>query len=1102
VDNSERKAIIRNAKMNGYEGSYVDLFRNYDNSKADEANNAVAPKLDPEKVERVKQALARSKPQKDRDEKESMKSIIHRVKRDLYNNPVFSNLYNDTNFNIVVADNNRVALKPDSWKGHIQFWGADDTENNLEHPDPGKDVVELFINPDAYHNSDMSSDELRSLILGDVLHGITDRDENAKEMKNEIWNAFPPTVKDNVRNRVYPEQRKNEKENVGDFIDRTYLNDFVRSMVPNGTSALQQAFHGGKKGFYRGEDLQKHYQQSYPMDGQIKQEVSDIQNYLGYPFKATSPSSNSEMAFNTGTNPEKVGEVFLNGGFVEKVKQYYKNGGIASTPNEKILPKNLINKPLVRAKSKFVTGGFTDKPKHAYIVINQAYEYGPIDQNNDGRINDDDIIADRGDFEWGENAPTSFLSEFNRMKPDLDKEYGEGNYSIIDMSTLSDEISKEDQARYHLASTIMNNFIKIRYDVEMAKEMVDNKINSAVTLMYPAYNIDIDELWFEDHPDATSYNGITFDATGDRSTRYGEADMYSRYAQYEAGYRNKHNETIKAGDKLTKMLTENRGTRAIYAGIETWYGDVESKIAAFEGAFQEALSAFDEAKAVDLGETYISKLEKNDDVIVLGHNMSKVNGLWVSEAVASQSTERGSTTPEVDTWSEIFAEYAPEGYQGNCIWGSCSMASVMRRSERADAEVPQGEMKPGDTYAGTFTEESGVTSTGSVGSWRGVSHGSSMKKVYGNPTFMESFYDPKGATSYSEGYIEYNMDDSKLTKTQHGRGERIYDSRGEMERSEMGGSFNNNMILEGMAQDNLVNAANGIIQEATNYNTGTFQQIVDAIGTTGREMIEPMADHGYKMGGFIKTYENGGSVSTDNPSGYSIIRGDDDPVKSMDISGVNFEDLYKAITRHEHRGGYEEGTFTLKSKYKTNIRTTAKGSGSSAYGDVQLTGTMLKNLTTPGVRRFYDIENVDVAFHKNLLTQSENFLKYGGDDMVKGFERYDYGQSGDLSSDDNQKKYKTLALKILEGEYRRAKSGIKEGENVLTKMLENYYGGDGKSNYAKNVLEHYNKLTAKKENKMNWKQFRLEEFKKLEKTFPNVKDPLLRKSMSINMNKA
>ena len=100
MNNRERLRLVREAKQSGYTGSYVDLFNKHqqDNSNKELRDPAnVTANIDPEKVARLKNTIERGGPQRRRNQKESMESIINTVKKDLYNNTVFSQIYNDTN---------------------------------------------------------------------------------------------------------------------------------------------------------------------------------------------------------------------------------------------------------------------------------------------------------------------------------------------------------------------------------------------------------------------------------------------------------------------------------------------------------------------------------------------------------------------------------------------------------------------------------------------------------------------------------------------------------------------------------------------------------------------------------------------------------------------------------------------------------------------------------------------------------------------------------------------------------------------------------------------------------------------------------------------
>ena len=154
--------------------------------------------------------------------------------------------------------------------------------------------------------------------------------------------------------------------------------------------------------------------------------------------------------------------------------------------------------------------------------------------------------------------------------------------------------------------------------------------------------------------------------------------------------------------------------------------------------------------------------------------------------------------------------------------------------------------------------------------------------------------------------------------------------------------------------------------------------------------------------------------------------------------------------------------------------------------------------------------NEDTDFHKSLVEQADKFLKYGGGDYKKFIDEntdlidgmteqeiidlYEYSGTGTLGdTDEERESYKTLAIQILEGKYRKAVEQGEDGDDFLYNMLIEY--GTGSNNYAKTVIEHYNTLVNKKRNKNKKK-------KKKEIMFPGIKDPLLRKRLLMHMNKA
>tara|TARA_R110000824_G_scaffold154479_2_gene326618 strand:+ start:19160 stop:21700 length:2541 start_codon:yes stop_codon:yes gene_type:complete len=241
---------------------------------------------------------------------------------------------------------------------------------------------------------------------------------------------------------------------------------------------------------------------------------------------------------------------------------------------------------------------------------------------------------------------------------------------------------------------------------------------------------------------------------------------------------------------------------------------------------------------------------------------------------------------------------------------------------------------------------------------------------------------------------------------------------------------------------------------------------------------------------------------------YSFTR-DGYEVADTDLSGYDIELLYSAIQQHEHRGYFPDGK--MAEGYDPFIRTKKKGSGSSAYGPGQLTEFIMSDITTPGIRQYYDVENMNTDFHKSLVDQSKLFLKYGGDDWKKFIDKetqlvdgmtqqevqdlYEYGGAGTLGgSDDNRAEYKKLNKQIIEGKLRKTIEKGKEGDDVLKLMLKQY--GTGSNSYVTGVEKIYNKLLKEKKNKNKKKE------KKTIDPFPNIKDPLLRQQLMRNMDKA
>ena len=117
-------------------------------------------------------------------------------------------------------------------------------------------------------------------------------------------------------------------------------------------------------------------------------------------------------------------------------------------------------------------------------------------------------------------------------------------------------------------------------------------------------------------------------------------------------------------------------------------------------------------------------------------------------------------------------------------------------------------------------------------------------------------------------------------------------------------------------------------------------------------------------------------------------------------------DLYSAIEQAET--GHLEGD----DKW---IRTQVKGSGSSAYGPVQINKSALTGIGYDDVGFSEEEHN---WIQNTYLPQMDLFLEHGGEDMTPGNERYDYGGKGDFTEDDRDM-YKNVANKLMNFEYKR-----------------------------------------------------------------------------------
>ena len=125
--------------------------------------------------------------------------------------------------------------------------------------------------------------------------------------------------------------------------------------------------------------------------------------------------------------------------------------------------------------------------------------------------------------------------------------------------------------------------------------------------------------------------------------------------------------------------------------------------------------------------------------------------------------------------------------------------------------------------------------------------------------------------------------------------------------------------------------------------------------------------------------------------------------------------LYAAFKNAETRGLEGKDAF---------IRTNANlaPGGSSAYGPVQITGTLVQDMMDRGV-----IPDDLKDYSNRFLDQSKLFLKYGNEKDLEGYDpKYDYGGSGHLTTEQDQADYNRLARVLIDHHYKNARSEVNQ----------------------------------------------------------------------------
>lgn len=117
--------------------------------------------------------------------------------------------------------------------------------------------------------------------------------------------------------------------------------------------------------------------------------------------------------------------------------------------------------------------------------------------------------------------------------------------------------------------------------------------------------------------------------------------------------------------------------------------------------------------------------------------------------------------------------------------------------------------------------------------------------------------------------------------------------------------------------------------------------------------------------------------------------------------------------------------------------------GSTAYGPGQITGQTLRDFRRRHAGEFTDVDD----YMGNLISQSEQFARYGAEPNKKGYEaRWDYGGTGDLTLKDPEK-YLKVQRGVLRGMAKDIFGSIPETLSTEQReQLVTRYRGDTRQN--------------------------------------------------------
>jgi len=141
-------------------------------------------------------------------------------------------------------------------------------------------------------------------------------------------------------------------------------------------------------------------------------------------------------------------------------------------------------------------------------------------------------------------------------------------------------------------------------------------------------------------------------------------------------------------------------------------------------------------------------------------------------------------------------------------------------------------------------------------------------------------------------------------------------------------------------------------------------------------------------------------------------------VKGQEKAELN-DRLYESINAAEFRGLSRFGDDFIRTRVRP------KG-GSTAYGPLQITTGLMRSAKSQ-----LNLNKPERQYVERFIDQGEKFIKYGNEPNRTGYEkRFDYGGSGELTSDLDKQLYKQVAKKLLELVWNQSDQDMKKFLNA------------------------------------------------------------------------